>query len=188
MVEYKDRPPTPLADSELFGYSARYRLYKSADEWIYLAAPYADEWPALCDAMMSEVDLAADARFDNEASRVENDDTLAEELSAVFARKPGQFWEDLLLSRDVGCVVAHREPPETVLQSDAFAGAADMLLEVEHPTFGQHVRLKPYVAFSRSQTVAEPASLAGQHTDLILSELGYSRDAVEDLRTRKVVA
>lgn len=32
MVEYKDRPPTQAADSELFGYSARYRLYKAADD------------------------------------------------------------------------------------------------------------------------------------------------------------
>ena len=63
-----------------------------------------------------------------------------------------------------------------------------MLVQVQHPTFGQHVRLKPYVAFSRSQTVAEPGSLAGQHTDAILSELGYTSEAIEDLRTRKVVA
>ena len=69
MVEYKDRPPTPVADSQLFGYSARYRLYKSADEWIYLAAPYAKEWPALCAALRSEVDLAADQRFTDETSR-----------------------------------------------------------------------------------------------------------------------
>ncbi len=188
MVEYKDRPPTPVADSELYGYSARYRLYKSADEWIYLAAPYAHEWPTLCAALRSEVDLASDGRFADEASRVANDDALAQELSAIFVRRPAQFWEDTLLASDVGCVVAHREPPETVLQSDEFAVAADMLLEVEHPTFGQHVRLKPYVAFSRSQTVAEPGSLAGQHTNAILSELGYSSEAIVDLRNRKVVA
>ena len=63
-----------------------------------------------------------------------------------------------------------------------------MLLEVEHPTFGEHVRLKPYVAFSRSATVAEPGSLAGQHTDAILEELEYSVEAIADLRERKVVA
>ena len=42
-----------------------------------------------------------------------------------------------------------------------------MLVEVEHPTFGEHVRLKPYIGLSRSETVAEPGSLAGQHTDAI---------------------
>ncbi len=188
MVEYKDRPPTLAADSELFGYSARYRLYRASDEWVYLAAPYPDEWTALCNALALEVDLAGDARFTDEEARSSNDAALAEVLAGVFAGKPAQHWEDLLLAADVGCVVAHRAPPESVLQSADFAEAGDLLVEVEHPTFGAHVRLKPYIAFSRSETVAEPGSLAGQHTDAILTELGYSAAAIADLRERKVVA
>ena len=43
MAEYKDRPPTQAADAELLGYSALYRLYRAADEWIYLAAPSTDD-------------------------------------------------------------------------------------------------------------------------------------------------
>jgi crotonobetainyl-CoA:carnitine CoA-transferase CaiB-like acyl-CoA transferase len=188
MVEYKDRQPTQGADPQLLGYSALYRLYKASDEWVYLAAPHPGEWSALCAALAGDVDLAGDARFADEASRSVNDAALAEVLAGVFAGRPAQHWEDTLLAADVGCVVAHREPPETVLQSAEFAGAADMLVEVEHPTFGEHVRLKPYIGFSRSETVAEPGSLAGQHTDAILSELGYSAEAIGDLRERKVVA
>ena len=188
MAEYKDRPPTQAADAELLGYSALYRLYRAADEWIYLAAPSAGDWDALCAALIDEADLAADARFADEAARQSNDAALARDLEAVFASKPAQHWEDTLLAAGVGCVVAHREPPESVLQSAEFAGAADMLVEVEHPTFGDHVRLKPYVSFSRSATVAEPGVLAGQQTDAILSELGYSAEAIADLRDRKVVA
>jgi crotonobetainyl-CoA:carnitine CoA-transferase CaiB-like acyl-CoA transferase len=188
MVEYKDRQPTQGADPQLLGYSALYRLYKASDEWVYLAAPHPGEWSALCVALAGDVDLAGDARFADEASRSVNDAALAEVLAGVFAGRPAQHWEDTLLAGDVGCVVAHREPPETVLQSAEFAGAADMLVEVEHPTFGEHVRLKPYIGFSRSETVAEPGSLAGQHTDAILSELGYSAEAIGDLRERKVVA
>ena len=59
---------------------------------------------------------------------------------------------------------------------------------MEHPTFGEHVRLKSYIGFSRSEAVAEPGSLAGQHTDAILRELGYTAEAIADLRERKVVA
>ncbi|MGA2474071.1 MAG: CoA transferase [Acidimicrobiales bacterium] len=188
MVEYRARPPTQGADPELLGYSALYRLYKAADEWVYLAAPHPGEWSALCAALAEEVDLAGDARFADEESRAANDAVLAEVLAGVFAGRPAQHWEDKLLAADVGCVVAHREPPETVLQSAEFAGAADMLVEVEHPTFGEHVRLKPYIGFSRSESVAEPGSLAGQHTNAILSELGYSAEAIADLRERKVVA
>jgi len=188
MVEYKERAPTPAADSQLLGYSARYRLYRAADEWIYLAAPYPGDWAALVAALAGEVDLARDPRFGDEGSRVANDAALSDVLGAVFATRTAQFWEDALLTADVGCMVAHREPPESVLASAEFAGAADMLVEVEHPTFGEHVRLKPYISLSRSETVAEPGSLAGQHTDAILGELGYSAAAIADLRERKIVA
>ena len=84
--------------------------------------------------------------------------------------------------------MAHAEPPEAVLQSKEFAGAADLLVQVEHPSFGEHVRLKPYIELSRSETLAEPGVLAGQHTDDILAELGYDAPAIASLRERGIVA
>ena len=165
------RRPRPTIG--LFGYGARYRLYQAADGWIYLAAPAEREWEALASAIAGDADLDGDARFADEASRRAHDSDLAQVLAAVFAARPAQYWEDHLLSRDVGCVVAHAEPPEAVLQSKEFAGAADLLVQVEHPSFGEHVRLKPYIELSRSETLAEPGVLAGQHTNDILAELGY---------------
>jgi crotonobetainyl-CoA:carnitine CoA-transferase CaiB-like acyl-CoA transferase len=188
MVEYEGRRPTLAADPELFGYNARYRLYEAADGWIYLAAPAEREWGDLVTALADHVDLAADPRFVDEASRREHDAALAEMLAAVFRARPAQEWEDGLLGHDVGCVVAHSEPPEAVLQSKEFAGASELLVDVEHPTFGEHVRFAPLVDLSRSETVAEPGVLLGAHTDRILAELGYDAAAIADLRARGIVA
>ena len=188
MVEYEGRAATPVADAELFGYGARYRLYQSSDGWIYLAAPAEKEWSGLTAALADDVDLTDDERFSSEGKRQDNDAALADLLAAVFRMRPGQQWEDLLLSHDVGCVVAHCEPPEVVLQSKEFGGAADLLVDVEHPTFGAHVRLKPLMDLSRSEMVAEPGSLLGQHTDRVLAELGYDGSTIADLRRRGVVA
>ena len=74
MAEYKDRPPTQAADAELLGCSALYRLYRAEDEWIYLAAPSTGDWDALCAALVEQADLAADARFADDAARRYNDD------------------------------------------------------------------------------------------------------------------
>jgi crotonobetainyl-CoA:carnitine CoA-transferase CaiB-like acyl-CoA transferase len=188
MVEYTNRPATAAADSDLFGYGPLYRLYRASDEWIYLAAPTERDWTALASALKDKVDLESDARFSVEEARRTNASALIEVLSSVFSTEAAQHWEDHLLGHDVGCVVAHQEPPEAVLQSEAFAVASDLLVEVEHPTFGDHVRLKPYVAMSRSAMVAEAGCLNGQHTDAILGQLGYSAEAIADLRERKVVA
>jgi crotonobetainyl-CoA:carnitine CoA-transferase CaiB-like acyl-CoA transferase len=188
MVEHDGRPQTLAPDTGLFGYSALYRLYQAADGWIYLAAPAMREWQALAAALAADVDLAGDARFADEASRRAHDTELAQVLAAVFATRPAQDWEDYLLGLDVGCVVAHAEPPEAVLQSKEFAGAADLLVQVEHPSFGEHVRLKPYIELSRSATLAEPGVLAGQHTNDILAELGYDEQAIASLKERGVVA
>jgi crotonobetainyl-CoA:carnitine CoA-transferase CaiB-like acyl-CoA transferase len=188
MVEHAGRPETAAPDIGLFGYGARYRLYQAADGWIYLAAPAEREWEALAAALVGDADMAGDARFADEASRRAHDSDLAHVLAAVFASRPAQYWEDYLLSLDVGCVVAHSEPPEAVLQSKEFAGAADLLVQVEHPSFGEHVRLKPYIELSRSETLAEPGVLAGQHTNDILAELGYDASAITSLRERGIVA
>jgi crotonobetainyl-CoA:carnitine CoA-transferase CaiB-like acyl-CoA transferase len=188
MVEYDGRPETAAPDVGLFGYCARYRLYQAADGWIYLAAPAEREWNALASALADDADLAGDARFADEESRRAHDSDLAQVLTAVFAARPAQYWEDYLLRRDVGCVVAHADPPEAVLQSKEFAAAADLLVQVEHPAFGEHARLKPYIELSRSETLAEPGVLAGQHTDKILTELGYDERAITSLRERGIVA
>jgi crotonobetainyl-CoA:carnitine CoA-transferase CaiB-like acyl-CoA transferase len=188
MVEHDGRPETAAPDIDLFGYCARYRLYQAADGWVYLAAPAEREWDALASALAGDADLAGDARFADETSRRVHDSDLAQVLAAVFAGRAAQHWEDYLLSRDVGCVVAHAEPPEAVLQSKEFAGAADLLVQVEHPSFGEHVRLKPYIELSRSETLAEPGVLAGQHTSDILAELGYDAPAIASLKERGVVA
>ena len=188
MVEHAGRVATPAADAELFGYCARYRLYEASDGWIYLAAPSEKEWSALMTALGGDVDLSGDERFSGEKRRREHDAELADILATVFRTKPAQQWEDQLLSHDAGCVVAHTEPPEVVLQSEEFGGASDLLVDVEHPTFGAHVRLKPLAELSRSEMVAEPGSLLGQHTDSVLAEIGYDESAIADLRRRGVVA
>lgn len=187
MVQYEGRGPTLHADDQLYGYGARYRLYEANDGWIYLTAPAEDEWDDLVAALAPHVDLGADERFGSAESRRENDDALAEVLAGVFAGGSAQGWEDTLLAADVGCVKVAEDGPEVVMQSDEFAGASDLLVEVSHPTFDEHPRMKSLLEFSRSATIEKPGVLCGQHTDLVLEWLGYDAEAIADLRERNVV-
>jgi crotonobetainyl-CoA:carnitine CoA-transferase CaiB-like acyl-CoA transferase len=187
MVEYEGMASVATADDDLYGLNALYRHYQAADGWVFLAAPQGREWATLVRALMDYVDLASDSRFADEAGRVTNDAELGSVLSEVFQKRSATDWEHDLTAADVGCVAVDERLPEVILMSDDFGRACDLLVDVSHPMLDQHPRLAPLVRFSRSSVVAGPAPSLGQQTDSLLRELGYSDEAIADLRERNVV-
>jgi crotonobetainyl-CoA:carnitine CoA-transferase CaiB-like acyl-CoA transferase len=173
---------------EMRGPSARYRIYDASDGWVLLAAPAASDWADLVKGLSAYVDLAADERFATEEGRTANDDALIEVLTGVFATRGKDEWEHEMTAADVGCVAVATDPIERFLQSEDVGRASGWIVDVEHPTFGEHPRLAPLVRFSRSLTQAKPGGLAGTETDSLLTELGLNDDAIADLRARAVVA
>jgi crotonobetainyl-CoA:carnitine CoA-transferase CaiB-like acyl-CoA transferase len=183
MVEYDDRPSRLMTDPGLHGLSARYRLYETADGWVFLAAPAPSEWDALVSAVAPYADLAADARFADEESRLAHDDALVELLSGMFRKQRAEEWEAELCAADVGCVALRDGAPDAQLFADGGLGRENgWITDIEHPTIGVHPRLMPLVGFSRSSTVVKPSALLGTHTDAVLAELGYDAERIASLR------
>jgi crotonobetainyl-CoA:carnitine CoA-transferase CaiB-like acyl-CoA transferase len=185
-TQYRDRPELEHVDSDFYGVHALYRLYESADGWVFLAAPFDHEWQALADALSTYVDLAGDERFASQDLRRKNDGELVDALAGVFAKRPGADWESDLMSRDVGCVVAAEENMEWKMQEDEFFNAG-YSVEAVNPIFDEHRRLAPITRFSRSLTKADAGCTLGQHTTSILREIGYDDAAIADLRERSIV-
>jgi crotonobetainyl-CoA:carnitine CoA-transferase CaiB-like acyl-CoA transferase len=171
MVEYDGRDPIAKPDHDLYGLSARYRLYEASDGWVFLAAPSHDEWEALAGAL----DLPAELEHDDEG--------LARVLVEKFATGTKDDWEAKLLAVDVACVATKPAPvEEEVWFGGGLGKTLDILTETEHPMFDTYPRLKPTVKMSRSGGVAGPAPLIGQQTDAVLAELGYSEERIAELR------
>jgi crotonobetainyl-CoA:carnitine CoA-transferase CaiB-like acyl-CoA transferase len=187
VVAYTDRPATPSPDRDLLGLHATYRLYECAEGWVFLAAPDVDEWAALV-AHPAFAHLSFDARFADTTHRHDADAELAKELSAVFAGRAALDWEDQLVPNGVGCVAVRTDRVESILMSDEFGRAGDLVADVEHPMLGEHPRLAPVVTFSRSVTTPRGGSSVGQHTRPVVAELGYSETEIDDLVTRRVIA
>jgi crotonobetainyl-CoA:carnitine CoA-transferase CaiB-like acyl-CoA transferase len=186
-IQYPGRPPVRVADPEMHGMSALYRLYQAGEGWIFLAAPAADEWEPLVRALAPGGELSRDPRYATPESRGRHDGELAAELAGLFRTRTATEWEEALLKADVGCVAVSEDAPESVLMTQPFSKESGYLAEVVHPTFDEHPRLAPLVRFSRSSTQAGPGCLAGQHTDAILEELGFSADEISGLREAQVV-
>jgi crotonobetainyl-CoA:carnitine CoA-transferase CaiB-like acyl-CoA transferase len=184
VIEYSNQPRTLAPDELLYGYNSLHRMYECNDEWIYLAAPTEKDWENLIRVFTS---LKGDPRFATVAIRAENDPELSAELTRLFAGNSSWYWEEQLLGVDVGAITIDRRRPESVFMADDFGGQAGWIAPIEHPTFGECVRLTPHVELSRSGGVAKPGQLLGQSTDSVLAEMGYDQAALALLREKGVI-
>jgi crotonobetainyl-CoA:carnitine CoA-transferase CaiB-like acyl-CoA transferase len=77
---------------------------------------------------------------------------------------------------------------DRLMAPGGLAHQLQMTTEVEHSLFGVHPRMTAMVNFSRSATQEGPGAVIGEHTDLILGELGFSKAEIDDLVAREVIA
>ncbi len=187
-ITYPGAPREPSPGIELRGLGSLYRVYDAADGYVFLGAHTDSDWARLADALAPFADLAGDARFADSASRNANTSALIQVLSGVFTQRTAAEWEADLLARKIACVEVTTDLIETKLFDEPFGRASGYVADVVHPILDEHIRLAPYIRFSRSQTQALAGVVNGQHTDEILAELGNTAEQIADLRERGVVA
>ena len=179
-------PPRRQPDGELLGQGPLYRLYRTGDDaWVFLAAPFEDEWRALC-AELGREEWLTDARFESAEAREEHGEALADALAEAFLARSADEWERDLLARDVACV---RADAANVAE---FAGnetnrELGFTVDVSHPTFGDYWRHGPIVTLDSAPSNIRPACEPGEHTRRILAELGYEPAEIEHFRDEGVV-
>ncbi|MER5527349.1 CoA transferase [Streptomyces sp. NPDC002677] len=156
-----------------------YQVFATADGWMVVACLTEKFWVNLCHALARE-DLAGDPRYATNADRVRNRNDLVPELERAFAARPTAHWVPLLDAGDVPCSPVNRleevfEDPQVVNN--------DMRLVLDHPVHGEIVTVNNPVHLSR--TPARPwgyPPAVGEHSDEVLTELGYDAEAIRALR------
>ena len=184
--DYKGRPPIAMPDEGVHGLHALYRLYRCKEGWVFLACLFQDEWEAFCRATRRE-DLLDDSRFSTPETRQVNDDALVAEISAIFAGRAADEWEDLLTKADVGCVRADEAVEGDFYADHPHARANDLSVEVEHPYIGKYRRYGALVELSMTPGIYRTSTQIGQHTKPLLRELGYGDREIERLGAKGVV-
>ena len=188
IVDWPGRPDAPVADHQLLGLNALYRLYETSAGWVVLAALTPREWAALAAAFASYTSLLSDPRFATPQDRRANDPALAEEIGAVLrtAHRSG-----------VGGLLP--PPGRRLCERDRKAHVRVAVQRRVRPAVGvcggRHpptLRRSPQVGSSRQLfTVRDPAGvgcLLGEQTDSILTELGHTTEAIDRLREAGVVS
>jgi crotonobetainyl-CoA:carnitine CoA-transferase CaiB-like acyl-CoA transferase len=185
-IRYDGKPALSQVDDESHGIHALYRLYKVADGWIFLAAPLQKEWERLV-AELQLTELAADPRFDTPRDRLANDEALIAALTQHLAGSSADELEARLTAVGVSCVRAFDGSHSMFTISDPVMRETGLTAEVDHPKFGPIIRHGLPAQFSETPGRLAPGCLIGQHTEVILTELGYTGDEIEALVRDQVV-
>ncbi|MFH0847052.1 MAG: CoA transferase [Chloroflexota bacterium] len=164
---------------------APYEPVKTGDDYIILAVGNDSLWQKFC-KLTGRGELAQDPRFATNAKRVENHDELMPIVETIL-RARGK-WEWLKLLNDAGVPAGDIKSVSEVL-TDPHVLAREMVVEMEHPKVGKmKVTGIPIKLSATPGAIETPPPTLGQHTDeILMKELGYSREKIAELRQKKVV-
>ena len=158
-------------------------------EQIFLAAVSDAQWRVFC-AVLGFADLLNDASLATNNQRVQSRPTLMAVLRERLALRTAAELTQLMES--AGLPFAPIKKPEELLNDEhllATGGLADMELP-DGTRAGQTVKttLLPITMQGQRLGVRSSPPRLGQHSQDLLAALGYAPEAIEDLRTRHIVA
>jgi crotonobetainyl-CoA:carnitine CoA-transferase CaiB-like acyl-CoA transferase len=162
----------------------RYHLTETSDGHVVLWTGSDAEWHALFRAI-GRPELSTDERFATGRARVRNND----ELGSILQRELRSRTTDELLKRmseeDVpGGPVTELEE----IFDDQQIVHNQTIYERDHPTAGPMRQCRPAPRFAETPTHPRPlAPLEGEHTDEILSEIGYDEKKIQHLHEFQIV-
>jgi crotonobetainyl-CoA:carnitine CoA-transferase CaiB-like acyl-CoA transferase len=163
-----------------------YNHYRCKDDkWIAIAHLDPDRyWPKICKALGIE-QLQHDARFNSIESRGQNAQDLVAVLDLRFAIKTREEWMKIL--SEAGCIFTPVQTPLEV-SNDPQALANRYFIDVQHPMCGRMKMVGfPWDFSETPASVQREAPALGQHTEEVLSALGYGKEVITKLREEGVI-
>ena len=155
--------------------------YQTSDgRWMQLAMMQSERyWPEFCKAI-GHPELENDSRFDTDEHRQKNNELLITIISEVFAGKSLSEWIDIL---DRHGLVSSMAQTISEIIKDPQAAANNFFVKLDHPNAGEIRLVASPVKFSETEArVKGPAPEAGQHSEEILLEAGYTWEDIARLK------
>jgi len=141
-------------------------------------------WHGLFD-VVGKPEWRQDPRFNNRKARVENYDALAEQLAPIFRKGKREDWLRRLIAKDVPAAPINTLDEVFV---DPQVKTYGFPVEVEHPKMGKMKLIGSAVDMSRTPpSIVLPPPMLGEHTEEILTGLGYEGDKINSLREKGVI-
>lgn len=161
-----------------------YQAFKAKDVFINIAVGNDQLWERFCKAVGLE-NVMNDQKFATNAKRVENREEIVKIISDLIVTKDGEEWLKIITDAGVPC-----GPIYTVdkVFADPQVLHREMVKELDHPKAGKVKVTGIPIKLSDTPGEVETAPpVLGQHTQEILTELGYSDKDLEKLKQEKVI-
>jgi crotonobetainyl-CoA:carnitine CoA-transferase CaiB-like acyl-CoA transferase len=159
-------------------------VFQTTDGYINIAAAGDEIYKRLCKALDAD-HLANDPAYASGRSRLENRDALNEAIGAITRNRTSAEWIDALNKAGVpsGPIYKMNE-----VFADAQVKHLNMTRKVPHKVLGDVEVVGQPINLSRTPWAIHSATPEpGEHTDTILSELGYNEADIGKLRRDKIV-
>jgi len=141
------------------------------------------EWAAFCDKVLQKPELKADPRFRSPVLRATNRAALQPVIDEAFAKMPAAAVVERLDAAGIGNATVNE-------MRDVWAhpqlAARDRWREMGSPA-GPLPTLRLPGSWTDEEAPVGAVPAVGEHTDLVLADLGYSRDEIAALRERGVI-
>jgi crotonobetainyl-CoA:carnitine CoA-transferase CaiB-like acyl-CoA transferase len=155
------------------------------NKWIVIAHLDPNRyWAKICKAMNIE-ELQDDPKFNSVETRGQNAGELVAIFDQRFATKTRDEWVKIL--KEAECIFTPVQTPIEV-SNDPQALANNYFIGVQHPEWGA-IKMVGF-PWNFSETPAQwqrKAPEFGQHTEEILSEIGYSKESIVGLKEEGII-
>lgn len=158
------------------------QLYRTRDGYIYIMCNKEKFWTNLCDTICHP-EWKSDARFLNYATRLVHRDELTVLIDAALSDCETSEW----LLRFAGKVPAAPILSVPEAFENPFVAKSDRVMQVSMESGAEIKVLRPPIRCAEEQRGSTAAPSLGEHTDDILSSLGYDFDEIADLRREGVI-
>ena len=160
-------------------------IYETSDGYICVATVTTAQWIAFANAT-GHSEWLQDPRFatsqDREAHRTER----LESMQQVLRTRSTDEWVEVLEEADVPCSRIHTR--REIVHHPHLA-ATESLVTYPHPDAGEIRQARDPARFDGTPTAfASTPPMLGEHTEQVLSEVGYSEPEIAALRSGKVIA
>ncbi|MDH4148384.1 MAG: CoA transferase [Acidimicrobiia bacterium] len=160
-------------------------VFRTKDGWVMCSVIGSYQFARWCE-LVERPDLANDDRFKDDLARGEN----SESLSAYM----GAWCADRTNAECLAAMEQHKIPAGPVYSAqqaldEPHIRQIGILTEVEYPTARKPATLAnfPVTMSATPGTIRHRAPQLGEHTDDILTSLGYDADAIAKLRADRVI-